>query len=109
MKIPDYYARAAATDPANAAPQLVSLDVIWRVIRSQLGQNFFEHLRGIDESIVAIDNFPARRDEDSVRQRARPLGVECLDQCVGAGLRIEKIRGVAALGRQEAFNPAGRR
>src|ERR1035437_5763944 len=79
-----------------------------RIVRAERRDDFRKQLGGVDGAVVAVGDLAPWRDEHRVRERAGPLGVEGLDERVGAGLGVEIIRRVAAFGFKDALEPAGR-
>src|SRR5579862_4175554 len=41
-----------------------------RVVRPERGHDFRQQVGGVDGTVVAVNDFPARRDEHGVRERA---------------------------------------
>jgi len=62
-----------------------------------IGTEFLEYdsqkFRGIDNAIMAVDNFSRRGNKNSVWQRTRPGGIENLYQGIGIGAREEIVVG----------------
>lgn len=81
--------------------------LVRRVERAEVFQDFGLQFLGVDRAVVAPKDFTAGGDEDGVRERAGPLGIEGLHERVGAGAGVEEISRGAAFGREQALEARG--
>ena len=86
-------------------PKMAALTICWPTWMNT--GTFLQHLR-IHRAIVAVNDLAARSDDDRVRQRTRPLRIECFDEGIGTRIGVEKIQRAAALRRQQPLQPRRR-